>query len=139
MLSGKKFAAKMFIDATYEGDLMAAARVEYHVGREAKNVYGETWNGVQTGVLHHRHHFGALKISPYWVPGDATSGVLPRISIDPPGIYGQGDKRIQAYCFRLCLTDEPRNAVSFPKPPGYDPKQYELLLRIFNAGWRETF
>ena len=62
----------MFIDATYEGDLMAAAGVDYHVGREANSIYGEKWNGVQTGVLHHRHHFGVLKepISPYVVPGD---------------------------------------------------------------------
>jgi len=71
-LSGKTYAGRTFIDATYEGDLMAAAGVEYHVGREAKDVYGEQWNGVQTGVLHHRHHFGVLpkKISPYVVPGD---------------------------------------------------------------------
>ena len=59
-LSGKTYRAKMFIDATYEGDLMAAAGVDYHVGREAQSVYGEQWNGVQTGVLHHRHHFGAV-------------------------------------------------------------------------------
>jgi hypothetical protein len=131
----------VFIDATYEGDLMAAAGVDYHVGREANSVYGEKWNGVQTGILHHRHHFGAVarKISPYIVPGDPKSGVLPRISTAPPGEYGQGDKRLQAYCFRMCLTDHPDNRVPFPKPAGYDPKQYELLLRIFEAGWRETF
>lgn len=141
MLSGKQFAGKMFIDATYEGDLMAAAGVEYHVGREANSVYGETWNGVQTGVLHHRHHFGVLKekISPYKVPGDPTSGVLPRISTNSPGVYGEGDKRVQAYCYRVCLTDHPENRVPFPKPDDYDPAQYELLLRIFDAGWRETF
>ena len=71
---------------------MAAAGVDYHVGREANSVYGEKWNGVQTGVLHHRHHFGALKepISPYVVPGDPKSGVLPRISTAPPGEYGAG-------------------------------------------------
>jgi hypothetical protein len=140
-LSGKRYAGKMFIDATYEGDLMAAAGVDYHVGREANSVYGEKWNGVQTGVLHHRHHFGAVarKISPYIVPGDPKSGVLPRISPAPPGEYGQGDKRLQAYCFRMCLTDHPENRVPVPKPAGYDPKQYELLLRIFEAGWRETF
>jgi FAD dependent oxidoreductase len=140
-LSGKRYAGKMFIDATYEGDLMAAAGVDYHVGREANSVYGEKWNGVQTGVLHHRHHFGAVarKISPYIVPGDPKSGVLPRISTAPPGEYGQGDKRLQAYCFRMCLTDHPDNRVPFTKPAGYDPKQYELLLRIFEAGWRETF
>jgi len=140
-LSGKRYSGKMFIDATYEGDLMAAAGVDYHIGREANSVYGETWNGVQTGVLHHRHHFGAvpMKISPYVVPDDPRSGVLPRISNAPPGEYGQGDKRVQAYCFRMCLTDHPDNRAPFPKPDGYDPKQYELLLRIFAAGWRETF
>ncbi len=140
-LSGKRYTGKMFIDATYEGDLMAAAGVDYHVGREANSVYDEKWNGVQTGVLHHRHHFGAVakKISPYIVPGDPKSGVLPRISAAPPGEYGQGDKRLQAYCFRMCLTDRADNRVPFPKPAGYDPKQYELLLRIFESGWRETF
>jgi hypothetical protein len=140
-LSGKRYDGKMFIDATYEGDLMAAAGVDYHVGREATSFYGEKWNGVQTGVLHHRHHFGAVKekISPYVVPGDPKSGVLPRISAEPPGEYGQGDKKVQAYCFRMCLTGHPDNRVPFPKPAGYDPKQYELLLRIFDAGWRETF
>lgn len=140
-LSGRTYRGKMFIDATYEGDLMAAAGVSYHVGREAKATYGEDWNGVQTGVLHHRHHFGVLKqgISPYRVPGDPSSGLLPRISAEPPGEYGAGDHRVQAYCFRLCLTDVPENRVPFPRPAGYDPDQYELLLRIFAAGWRETF
>jgi hypothetical protein len=141
MLSGRTYAGRMFIDATYEGDLMAAAGVDYHVGRESQRTYGETWNGVQTGVLHHRHHFGVLKekISPYVVPGDRSSGVLPRISTDPPGEFGDGDKRIQAYCYRYCVTDHPENRAPFPRPDGYDPRQYELLLRIFDAGWRETF
>lgn len=140
-LSGKTYAGKMFIDATYEGDLMATSGVSYHVGRESRETYGEQWNGVQTGVLHHRHHFGAVreKISPFWIPGDPTSGVLPRISTAPPGEYGAADAKVQAYCFRMCLTDHPDNRVPFPKPAGYDPKQYELLLRIFQAGWRETF
>lgn len=143
MLSGKTFSGKMFIDATYEGDLMAAAGVSYHVGREANSVYGEEWNGVQTGVLHHRHHFGPNavkeKISPYKVPGDPASGLLPRISGADPGQYGAGDKKIQAYCFRMCLTNHDENRVPFPKPEGYDPGQYELLLRIYDAGWRQTF
>jgi hypothetical protein len=141
MLSGKTFAGKMFIDATYEGDLMATAGVEFTVGREAKSTYDEKWNGVQVGVLHHRHHFGALKekISPYVVPGDPKSGVLPLISTQPPGEYGAGDNKVQAYCFRMCLTDRPENRIAFPKPEGYDPKRYELLARIFAAGWRETF
>jgi len=80
-----------------------------------------------------------VKISPYRVPGDPASGVLPRISAEPPGEYGAADHRVQAYCYRLCLTDHPANRVPFPKPDGYDPAQYELLLRIFEAGWRETF
>jgi hypothetical protein len=141
MLSGKTYAGKMFLDATYEGDLLAAAGVDYHVGREANSVYGEKWNGVQVGVLHHRHHFGVLKtkISPYVVPGDPKSGVLPRISTEPPGEYGSGDKRVQAYCYRWCGTTAPENRIPFPKPDGYDPKQYELLVRIYEAGWKETF
>ncbi len=140
-LSGKSFRGRMFIDASYEGDLMAAAGVAYHVGRESTATYQEKWNGVQTGVLHHRHHFGVLPhgLSPYRVPGNPASGLLPRISPESPGTYGSADHRIQAYCYRLCLTDHAPNRVPFPKPEGYDPDQYELLLRIFAAGWRETF
>jgi hypothetical protein len=140
-VSGRTYAGRMFIDATYEGDLMAAAGVDYHVGREAMAAYGETWNGVQTGVLHHRHHFGAVKqpISPYVVPGDPSSGVLPRVSTAHPGEYGAADRKVQAYCFRLCMTDHPGNLVPFARPEGYDAAQYELLVRIYNAGWRETF
>jgi hypothetical protein len=140
-LSGKTYEGRMFIDATYEGDLMAAAGVDYHVGREAKSVYGEDWAGIQTGVLHHRHHFGVLKekLSPYVVPGDPKSGVLPGVSAEPPGEYGAGDKKVQAYCYRMCLTDLAENRIPFAKPEGYDAKDYELLLRVFNDGWRETF
>ncbi|NNE90113.1 MAG: FAD-dependent oxidoreductase, partial [Verrucomicrobiales bacterium] len=141
MLSGKTFTGKMFIDATYEGDLMAAAGVDYHVGREGRDVYGEDWNGVQTSVLHHRHHFGAVPkpVSPYKTPGDPDSGVLPRISTEHPGERFSGDKKVQAYCFRMCLTNDPENRVPFSEPPGYDASQYELLARIYEAGWRETF
>jgi hypothetical protein len=141
MRNGDTYQGRMFLDATYEGDLMATAGVDYTVGRESAATYGEKWAGVQTGVLHHRHHFGAVKtpISPYVIPGDPSSGVLRRISTDPPGQYGEGDKKVQAYCFRMCLTKVPENRVPFAKPAGYDPKEYELLLRIFEAGWRETF
>ena len=141
MLSGRAYTGWMFIDATYEGDLMAAAGVEYTVGREAQSQYREKWAGVQTGVLHHRHHFGVLKskISPYVVAGDPSSGVLPRISTAPPGAFGSADKRVQAYCYRYCVTDHPDNRIPFPKPDGYDPRQYELLVRVYEAGWRETF
>ena len=140
-LSGKTYTGKMFLDATYEGDLMAAAGIDYHVGRESRAQYGEELNGVQTGVLHHRHHFGVLKakVSPYVVPGDPKSGLLPRINPDHPGEFGAADKKLQAYCFRMCLTDDPSNRVPFAKPAGYDASQYELLLRIYAAGWTETF
>ncbi|MDA0284907.1 MAG: FAD-dependent oxidoreductase, partial [Planctomycetota bacterium] len=141
MLSGRTCFGRMFIDATYEGDLLASAGIEYHVGRESQKQYGEEWNGIQTGVLHHGHHFGAVKtkISPYVVPGDASSGLLPRISPDSPGTFGEADKRVQAYCFRMCLTNDPKNRVPFPKPTGYDAGQYELLVRVLKAGWREGF
>jgi hypothetical protein len=141
MLSGKKFAGKMFIDATYEGDLLAAAGISYHVGREANSVYGEEWNGNQVGILHHGHHFGAVKkpISAYKTPGDPSSGLLPRISAEPPGVRGEGDKRVQAYCYRWCATDHPENRIPFPKPANYDAAQYELVVRVLDAGWRQTF
>jgi len=137
-LSGKTYAGRAFIDATYEGDLMAAAGVTFHVGRESSTTYGEKWNGVQVGVLHHGHWF-KKPVDPYVRPGDPASGLLPRISPDPPGTKGDGDRRVQAYCFRMCLTDAPENRVPFPRPEGYDPKQYELLLRVFATGWREVF
>ena len=137
-LSGDVFRGKYFIDATYEGDLMAAAGVKYRVGRESKAEYGEQWNGVQIGALHHHHYFEA-KISPYRVPGDPASGLLPRISAAPPGEYGAADTKVQAYCYRMCLTDVPENRVAFEKPDGYDPEQYALLLRVFESSWREEF
>ncbi|GGH08395.1 FAD-dependent oxidoreductase [Sphingobacterium alkalisoli] len=137
-LSGKTFKGKMFIDATYEGDLMAAADVSYHVGREANSVYGEKWNGIQTGVLHHDHWFKS-DISPYVIAGDSTSGLLYGVSAEDPGVYGEGDHRLQAYCFRMCLSNHPDNRVPFPKPAHYKPENYELLARVFASGWRETF
>ncbi len=137
-ISGKIFKGKIFIDATYEGDLMAAAKINYHIGREASNVYSEDWNGVQVGILHHGHHM-KTDIDPYVKPGDPSSGVLPKISIKKPGKRGEGDSRIQAYCFRMCLSKHPDNRVAFPKPDNYNPYQYELLARIFKSGWREVF
>ncbi|MEM8969379.1 MAG: FAD-dependent oxidoreductase [Bacteroidota bacterium] len=137
-LDSQRYEGKMFIDATYEGDLMAAAGVSYHVGREANSVYNEEWNGVQTGILHHKHWF-ATDISPYVVPGDSNSGLLPLISAEHPGEYGSGDDKIQAYCFRMCLSNHPDNRVAFPKPDNYDPGQYALLVRVFDSGWRDTF
>lgn len=139
-LSEKTFSGKIFIDATYEGDLMATTGVSYHVGRESNDTYGEKWNGVQKGVFHHGHHFNDIeKISPFVIPNDSASGILPRISNGSLSSNGKGDKRIQAFCFRMCLTKNKDNLVPIEKPENYDSSQYELLLRIYNAGWRETF
>jgi hypothetical protein len=138
-LSGEKYSGKIFIDATYEGDLMAAADIRYHVGREADDVYNEGWNGVQIGVLHHGHHFEKRNISPYVEPGNPASGVLPRISTEDPGQKGEGDHKIQAYCYRTCLTRNENNRIPFEQPAGYDSTQYELLIRVYQSGWRETF
>jgi hypothetical protein len=137
-ISGKTYSGKMFLDTTYEGDLMAASGVSYHVGREGKEVYGEEWNGVQTGVLHHKHWFES-DISPYVLPGDPTSGLLPKVSGEDPGEKYSGDDKIQAYCFRTCMTNHPENRLPFPKPEGYDPMQYELLARVFENGWKGWF
>lgn len=137
-LSGKTFTGKVFIDVTYEGDLMAAAGVKYTVGREANSVYNEQWNGVQKAARHHGHYFKA-NISPYKTAGDPSSGLLPRISADYPGEDGTDDDKIQAYCFRLCLTKVPENKVPITKPDGYDTLQYELLARLSEASWGEFF
>lgn len=132
MESGKTFAAKVFIDATYEGDLMASAGVSYHVGREANDVYGETLNGLQFGnAIHHQF---VVDVDPYVRPGDPSSGLLPGIQPDDPGPDGRGDHRVQAYCFRVCTTDVPENRRPWPKPADYDARRYELLLRNFEAG-----
>lgn len=137
MLSGNTYKGKMFLDTTYEGDLMAAAGVDYHVGREANSVHGEEYNGAQPRLDHHDHHFQVLDkpVSAYVKPGDPSSGLIARISPEPVGKKGEGDRRVQAYCFRMCLTDHPDNRIPFAKPEGYDPAQYELLLRCFDAGW----
>jgi hypothetical protein len=137
-LSGKIFKGKMFIDATYEGDLLAAAGISYSVGREARSEFNETWAGVQTDVFQHGHHF-KKPVSAYKIPGDRKSGLLPLISDQAPGEKGSGDKRIQAYCFRLCLTDLPANRIPFTRPADYDSTQYALLLRVFETGWNEVF
>ncbi|MCP3919388.1 MAG: FAD-dependent oxidoreductase [bacterium] len=137
MLDGTVYRGRMFIDATYEGDLLDAAGVSFQVGREANERYGETLNGVQTrrAVSHQFEH----KIDPYVVPGDPTSGLLPRIHAGVPGVENSGDHRVQAYTYRLCMTDAPGNRVPFVKPDGYDAAQYELLLRTLLAGSTHVF
>ena len=136
-LDGKTFRGRMFIDATYEGDLMAAADVSYTVGRESNAQYGESLNGIQTARAT-KHQFES-PVDPYVVPGDPSSGLLPKIHPDKPGVDGEADHRVQAYCFRMCLTDDPGNRLPFPKPDGYDPLHYELLARYLATGWRAAF
>ena len=131
MSDGTVYRAKTFIDATYEGDLMAMAGVRYHVGREANSVYRETLNGIHFG--HPNHNFRAW-VDPYRVEGDPSSGLLPLVQDCAPGVQGEGDHCVQAYNFRMCLTDVPANRVRFPKPADYDPYRYELLRRYIEAG-----
>ena len=132
MESGESYEGKMFVDATYEGDLMVKAGVSYHVGREANKTYGETLNGVQ--VKNATHHQFIKNVDPYLKPADPSSGLVPLVRAGPPGKDGDGDNRIQAYNFRLCATDRPENRRPWPRPVNYDEKQFELLLRNFEAG-----
>lgn len=130
---GVEYHGKMFVDATYEGDLMASAGVSYFVGREANEVYGETISGVE--VCAAENHQLAKGIDPYVVKGDPKSGLLPNVEpYDPMEKDGDGDKRVQAYCFRMCLTDAPENRIPFMKPKNYRELDYELLFRNFEAG-----
>jgi hypothetical protein len=122
MESGRVFHGRMFIDATYEGDLMAKADVSFTVGREGNSEYAETLNGVQTRRAV-SHQFVKC-VDPYVRPGDPSSGLLVGVAADGPGIEGDGDKRVQAYCFRMCLTDVPENKILFPKPANYDELRY---------------
>ncbi len=132
MESGREFTGKMFIDATYEGDLMAKAGVSYHVGREANATYGETLNGVQVG--HARSHQFKVNVDPYVKKGDPASGLLPGIEKEIPGPDGSGDRKVQAYNFRMCTTDVPENRRDWEKPANYDERWYELALRNVEAG-----
>ena len=127
---GTEYRGKMFVDATYEGDLMAAAGVTYFVGREANATYGETVSGIQcAGAVSHQFLEG---VDPYVVKGDPKSGLLPNVEpYNPKERDGDGDRRVQAYCFRMCLTDVPENRIPFAKPANYDARDYELLLRNF--------
>jgi FAD dependent oxidoreductase len=135
--SGRTFAARAFIDATYEGDLMAAAGVSYHVGREANDEYGETLNGVQPKLNKKNHRF-THPVDPYVEPGNAASGLLWGVQVKKLSPSGSGDHTVQAYCYRLCTTDVPENRRPWPKPANYDESRYELLLRNFEAGDRRV-
>lgn len=128
--SGARFRAKMFIDATYEGDLMARAGAAFHVGREANAVYGETLNGVRAETPHHQF---IVPVDPYVRAGDPASGLLPFIQPGDGGVPGSGDDKVQAYNYRLCFTTNAANRLPLQPPPGYDPARYELLGRYLEA------
>jgi len=132
--NGIEVSAKYFMDCTYEGDLMAAAKVSYAVGRESNSQYGESCNGAQ--VLEH-HQFNR-DVSAYVVEGDPSSGLLPGIEPNEP-VIGGGDKRVQAYNFRLCLSKDPNNQIPFTEPVGYDRSYYELAARYYATGYVPGF
>src|SRR5690606_891417 len=143
MENGAAYRGKMFIDATYEGDLMAAAGVSYTTGRESNKQYSETLNGVQANrynlslrgaVSRNAHHHNFIpRVDPYIVKGDPSSGLLPYVNPERPGVDGDGDNKIQAYCFRMTLTDHPDNRIPFQKPEDYSELNYELLFRNYEA------
>ncbi|MFK7851503.1 MAG: FAD-dependent oxidoreductase [Akkermansiaceae bacterium] len=147
MEGGQSFQGKIFMDTTYVGDLMAAAGVSYTIGREGNAMYGETVNGIQTAnTVHHiftiKGRMGKVpqnmpepqRVDPYVEPGNPESGLLAGINKDAGGEDGDPDKRVQSYCYRLCLTNVVENMVPFEQPEGYDEQTYELLFRMFEAG-----
>lgn len=134
---GREFAGLMFIDASYEGDLLPGAGVSFTVGRESNATYQEDYNGIQAA----RATKNQLRdgIDPYVVPGDPASGLLPGVNPDPGGADGDGDARLQAYCFRMVLTDVAANRVPVAQPPDYSEADYELLFRSIEAGQTSGF
>ncbi len=140
-LSGKTYQGKMFIDATYVGDLMAAAGVSYTVGREPESQYGENLAGVRRGDTKPRVHYTQgdkdhyiKDVDPFIKPGDPSSGLLPSMNRVEGLTNGQGDRKIQAYNYRVCLTTDPALRIPIDKPAGYHELDHELLLRNFDAG-----
>ena len=128
--SGKIFHAKMFVDASYEGDLMAGAGVSYTVGRESNAQYHESLDGIRAQTP--KHQF-IVPVDPYVKPGDSSSGLLPYIQPGDGGKPGDGDRRVQTYNFRLCFTTNPGNRTPVEPPKDYDPEKYELLARYLEA------
>jgi hypothetical protein len=151
MKNGDIFRAKVFIDTTYEGDLMAKAGVSYTLMREGNAKYGETLNGIhytekyrpRTNHLkpgsHGRVPGGQgvwdrdFPLDPYVVKGDPKSGLLPLINEGDPGKQGEPAPGVQAYCFRLCLSTNPANMIPITAPADYDPKRYEIVARFIEA------
>ena len=134
--NGTAVQAAMFIDACYEGDLMAQAGVTFTIGREANAQYGESGNGNRGPGRANQIPDG---VDPYVIPGDPDSGLLPGVNPDQGGAVGSADHRLQAYCYRMCLTDDPSNRIMVAQPPGYDEADYELLFRAIEAGQTRRF
>lgn len=130
-LNGKIYTARVFIDASLEGDLLAKAGISYTWGRESNSLYNETKNGIIRETT--KAQF-LVKVDPYKTPGDPNSGGIPTIQDEPFGIPGDEDRLLQAYCFRMCLTKDPKNQIAFSKPENYDRGQYEIYLRYLRAG-----
>lgn len=148
---GTLIRARLFIDTTYEGDLMALSGVSYTLQREGNAKYGETYNGIhytekyqpRTGHLPPGPN-GRVKggqgvwdrdfpLDPYVVKGDPKSGLLPLIQAGDPGVQGQPAPGVQAYCYRLCLSSDPANSLPIKPPADYDPKRYEIVVRFIEA------
>ncbi|MEO5714137.1 MAG: FAD-dependent oxidoreductase [Luteolibacter sp.] len=134
---GREFAGKMFIDASYEGDLLPGAGVTFTVGREANATYGEDYSGIQAARATKNQLPNG--IDPYVTAGNPASGLLPGVNASPGGSDGDGDARLQAYCFRMVLTDVAANRVPVARPPGYNEADYELLFRAISAGQTKGF
>ena len=128
-VSGQIIAGRTFIDATYEGDLLARAGVSYSVGRESVAQYGESWAGRQP-IYPDGHNFH-YPVSPF-VNGK-KGAVLPLVHAKPLAAIGEADGGVQAYCFRLLMTNDPANRVTVGRPAGYDSTRYELLRRYLNV------
>jgi FAD dependent oxidoreductase len=128
--NGAAFEAAIFADASYEGDLMAQAKVDFTWGREAVAQYGESLAGVRPKDRNHQFDF---PVSAY----DGNKKLLPEIQTQPRGDIGAGDRKVQAYNFRLILTDDLGNRIPFTKPPSYDPTRFELLSRFLSEFVKE--
>ncbi len=130
--SGETVKAKVYLDTTYEGDLMAAAKVSYHVGREPTETYGESLAGQWQKISWKNvYQFCRLPVSPFKREGQPDSGLLPEIALGK-GKAGDGDYKIQAYNFRMHLSNKDHK-ITFPKPPKYDPSRYALLARFLKT------
>lgn len=130
MEDGTRYRAKMFIDSSYEGDLLAMAGVTYTLGRESVATYGESLNGIRASTPSHQF---TVNVDPYVIPGNPASGLLPFIQPGNGGTPGEGDARIQAYNYRLCLTNVAANRIPITAPSGYNESTYELLGRLIDA------